>query len=220
MKNSFSATFDHLNLLNHPFYQAWMEGRLPVSTLRDYAEQYFFHVNCFPRYLSALHSLCENEKHRKILLENLNDEEGTKYGVSHPELWLQFAEGLGSTRHKVFASKPCAEIQNVVDTFFKHSRSSFHNGLGALYAYEAQVPEVAESKLRGLREKYNINDEKTLAFFEVHKSADVEHRSAILNILESFSEEEKAESQKSAQEMAQCLWDFLTGTLERQEVYV
>ena len=28
-------------MLNHPFYQAWTEGRLPLDTLRDYSRQYF-----------------------------------------------------------------------------------------------------------------------------------------------------------------------------------
>ena len=31
-------------MLNHPFYQAWTEGRLPLDTLRSYAWQYFHHV--------------------------------------------------------------------------------------------------------------------------------------------------------------------------------
>ncbi|MER3558451.1 MAG: pyrroloquinoline quinone biosynthesis protein PqqC, partial [Armatimonadota bacterium] len=28
------------NLLNHPFYQAWSAGTLPVESLRAYAQEY------------------------------------------------------------------------------------------------------------------------------------------------------------------------------------
>ena len=40
-------------MLRHPFYQAWTEGRLSLDTLRDYARQYFHHVEAFPRAVSA-----------------------------------------------------------------------------------------------------------------------------------------------------------------------
>src|SRR3984957_8208821 len=99
--DSFSESFSQFHLLGHPFYRAWMEGSLPRSVLSNYSRQYYFHVDRFPRYLSALHSQCENSQHRKVILENLNDEEGTGFGVSHPELWLQFAEGLGVSREEV-----------------------------------------------------------------------------------------------------------------------
>jgi len=96
---------------------------------------------------------------------------------------LQFAEGLGVDLDAVRAASPHEAIQNVTYHFFRLSRSSFPEGLGALYAYESQVPEIAESKLDGLKTRYGIHDERTLAFFEVHRKADVEHRSVILEML-------------------------------------
>jgi pyrroloquinoline-quinone synthase len=210
MTDSFSAAIAPRHLLHHPFYQAWMKGEVSRATLRDYAKQYYSHVAAFPRYLSAIHSACPDEQQRRVLLENLNDEEGLTFGVSHPELWLRFAEGLGATRTDTAAAAPRAAVARVVATFFRLCRSSYAEGLGALYAYESQVPEVAESKLTGLKEMYGIRDERTLEFFEVHRHADKEHRAAILNILESLSELEKAAAQRAAREAADALWDFLT----------
>ena len=43
--------------------------------IKDYAEQYYQHVKAFPRYISATHSICEDIEKRRILLENLQDEE-------------------------------------------------------------------------------------------------------------------------------------------------
>ena len=66
---------DKYHLLNHPFYKSWNDGKLTREIIKDYAEQYYQHVKAFPRYISATHSLCEDIEKRKILLENLQDEE-------------------------------------------------------------------------------------------------------------------------------------------------
>lgn len=208
--DSFSASFAHLHLLKHPFYQAWMKGTLPIQILREYATQYYHHVDRFPRYLSAIHSLCEDTAQRLQILENLNEEEGTAYGVSHPELWLQFAEGVGVDRAKVVEAPSCSSIQKVAAQFFHFSRSSFHEGLGALYSYESQVPEIAESKLEGLKSRYNIHDSQTLGFFEVHRKADLNHRAIILKMLEALPEQQKTEARAASQATAKALWDFLS----------
>ena len=87
------------HLLKHPFYTAWTEGTLTVSALRGYAAQYYKHVAAFPRYLSAIHAQTPDLETRQYLLENLIDEE--RGAENHPELWLRFAEGIGTTREVV-----------------------------------------------------------------------------------------------------------------------
>ena len=87
------------HLLNHYFYKAWNEGKLTREIIKDYAEQYYQHVKAFPRYISATHSLCEDLDKRKILLENLQDEE--KDGADHPKLWKNFAKAMGSDIKKI-----------------------------------------------------------------------------------------------------------------------
>ena len=59
------------HLLNHSFYQAWNSGYLSKNTIKEYAAQYFQHVSSFPRYLSAIHSNCDDIETRQILIENL-----------------------------------------------------------------------------------------------------------------------------------------------------
>ena len=48
------------HLLNHSFYKAWNAGELDRSTIQEYAAQYFKHVSAFPRYLSSIHSNCDD----------------------------------------------------------------------------------------------------------------------------------------------------------------
>jgi pyrroloquinoline-quinone synthase len=208
--DKFAASFTDLHLLKHPFYQEWMAGTLTKTALQDYAAQYYYHVDRFPRYIGAIYSQCENTDDRRALLENLNDEEGNTHGVPHPELWLRFAEGMGAERQMVATTSPRTAIQNVTYTFFSFARSSFAEGLGALYAYESQVPEIAESKIDGLKSRYGIHDERTLEFFSVHQVADQEHRAVIRAILEKLPADQQELACKAAKRTARALWDFLS----------
>jgi pyrroloquinoline-quinone synthase len=201
---------EDLFLLKHPFYQAWMEGRLSQAGLQDYARQYYSHVAAFPDYLRDALNVCADERAKAVLVENLAEEDGTAHGTSHPELWLRFAEGAGLSREEVKAAKPRDAIRGVVEVFQGCSRASYPEALGAIYAYESQVPEIAESKIEGLKRHFGIVDERSLSFFEVHRIADVEHRETLMALIEALPSDQKADAKKAADEACQVLWDFLS----------
>jgi pyrroloquinoline-quinone synthase len=199
-------------MLSHPFYQAWTEGRLPLDTLRAYARQYFHHVEAFPRAVSAVHSACPDRDGRRMLAENLAEEEGIEAGKQdHATLWMMFACGLGESENAVRTQSLNPETQDLIDTFRRLSRTSYAAGLGALYAYESQFPGVASAKIDGLVERYDVKDEETLRFFEVHKSADVEHSQVCRALLDRLPEAEQAEALAAGEELAGALWNFLSG---------
>jgi pyrroloquinoline-quinone synthase len=206
-------------MLSHPFYQAWTEGRLPLDTLRAYARQYFHHVEAFPRAVSAVHSACPDRNGRRMLAENLAEEEGVEAGKQdHASLWLMFASGLGERDDAVRAQRLNPETQALIDTFRKLSRRSYASGLGALYAYESQFPAVASAKIEGLIDRYGIADEATLRFFRVHQSADVEHSSVCRALLDRLPPEEQQEAVAAGEELAGALWNFLSGVEVRETV--
>ncbi len=201
-----------MHLLNHSFYQSWNEGSLSLETIREYSSQYFKHVSAFPRYLSAIHSNCDHIGTRKILLENLNDEEmGPE---DHPELWMRFAEGMGNTRDEVKNAVLMEETEELVSTFNQLSRSEdYLKGLAALYCYESMQPEISKTKKEGLQNIYGIQDQETLKFFTVHMQADEWHREVIRNLLvELCSSKEKKEDVLDAVDSALgALNNFLSG---------
>jgi len=199
-------------MLSHPFYQAWTEGRLSLDTLRAYARQYFHHVEAFPRAVSAVHSACPDRDGRRMLAENLAEEEGVEAGKQdHASLWLMFASGLGESEEGVRSQQLNGETTALIDTFRRLSRQSYAAGLGALYAYESQFPGVATAKIEGLVDRYGIADEETLRFFRVHATADVEHSSVCRELLDRLPEAEKAEAVAAGEELAGALWNFLSG---------
>jgi len=206
-------------MLRHPFYQAWTEGRLPLDTLRAYARQYFHHVEAFPRAVSAVHSACPDRDGRRMLAENLAEEEGIEAGKQdHATLWLMFAAGLGEADGAVRGQELNPETQGLIDTFRRLSRQSYAAGLGALYAYESQFPGVANAKIDGLIDRYGIADEPTLRFFRVHERADVEHGAVCRALLDRLPEGEKAEAVAAGEELAGALWAFLSGVEARATV--
>jgi pyrroloquinoline-quinone synthase len=207
-------------MLKHPFYQAWTEGRLPLDTLRAYARQYYHHVEAFPRAVSAVHSACPDREGRRMLAENLAEEEGIDAGKQdHATLWLMFACGLGEQEAAVHSQQLTPETQGLIDTFRKLSRQSYAAGLGALYAYESQFPGVASAKIEGLVDRYGIADEETLRFFRVHESADVEHSTVCRDLLDRLPEADKAEAVAAGEELAGALWNFLSGVEAQAAVH-
>jgi len=206
-------------MLKHPFYQAWTEGRLPIETLRAYARQYFHHVEAFPRAVSAVHSACPDREGRRMLAENLAEEEGIEAGKQdHASLWLMFACGLGESEDEVRGQDLNSETTALIDTFSRLSRQSYAAGLGALYAYESQFPGVASAKIEGLIDRDGISDEETLRFFRVHESADVEHGAVCRDLLDRLSVVETAEAVAAGEELAGALWNFLSGVEARATI--
>lgn len=206
------------SLLTHPFYQAWQRGELSREALADYASQYYFHVNAFPRYLSALHSHTLQAATRSALLQNLVDEEAGK--PNHPELWLQFAEGVGVSRMSVQSASAEPETMSLVETFMDICRnSSVSAGLAALYSYESQIPAIAETKIDGLQRFYGVSQESALAYFRVHQEADVAHSAAELALLNChLSDADAGDAQAAAQRALDALWELLSGVCARHGI--
>lgn len=198
-EQKFLAQLDEIiethHLLKHSFYQMWNEGKLSLEMLQEYAQEYYLQVHYFPTYVSATHAACDDLEIRKMLLENLMEEEmGT---ANHPELWLRFAEGLGVKREAVKERQHLAKTKESVSILKELARSENPaKGLAALYAYESQIPEVATTKIAGLKEFYGIDSEAALAFFKVHEKADKIHsqvtREALVKLCETDVQKEEA----------------------------
>jgi pyrroloquinoline-quinone synthase len=206
------------HLLKHPFYLAWTRGELSKEALADYARQYYHHVAAFPTYLSAVHAKCDDQMTRKTLLNNLIDEEAGS--PNHPELWLQFAEGLGVAPSDVRTSEKWTETKDLVDTFRSVCRDgSTAEGLAALYAYESQIPEICESKIDGLKKHYSISDPNHYEYFKVHIEADREHSAGERKLLGTYAGKQNFESVRtSANRVLDALWEMLSGVCRRHAI--
>jgi len=203
------------SLLEHPFYQKWNEGKLTVEELREYAKQYYHFVKHFPRFVSAVHSNCDDIEIRKTLVENLADEEGFKTGIAnHPELWINFAKGLGLSEEEVKNAEPLAEVNDLVKGMYDLTKSEeYIKGLAALYAYEMQVPEISRTKIDGLKKFYNVDTNEAIEFFTVHEEADVYHSKDELDIIlkKTDTAAKQFHAMHAAETSSKLMWRFLDG---------
>ncbi len=174
------------NLLNHPFYQAWSAGTLPVEALRDYAREYGAFIQELPNgWLSQ------------------QDAETAHEETEHIELWEQFAEALGTSLGE--AQKPA--VRTLVATACQLFRDPV-TALGALYAFEVQQPATAHSKLEGLDRHYSL-PEGVRPYFVVH-SANHHEAEKLIARLQALAPADQERAVQACEQMCKALWDALT----------
>src|SRR5207248_1556438 len=202
------AAIAEKNLLKHPFYQDWQTGKLTRESLQLYARQYYKHVEAFPGHLRVLAARAD-ESLKPVVLENLAEEENPVR--PHPKLWRDFAGALGVSEEEVTASDSLPGTKHVVEKFRKICAGrSVAEAVAALYAYESQVPEIATTKIDGLKKFYGITEPAGLAYFEVHEKADKEHRAAWRGWLETNANGDEAGILQSTNEALDALWGALS----------
>ena len=206
------------HLLKHPFYLAWTRGELSKEALTDYARQYYCHVAAFPTYLSAVHANCDDQVTRKQLLNNLIDEEAGS--PNHPELWNKFARSLGVEDAELARTEKQSETKKLIDTFRSVcGQGSTAEGLGALYAYETQIPAICESKIDGLRKHYGVTKPEHYEYFSVHIEADRQHSAAEREMLNRYIDNRNFESVRaSVNRVLDALWEMLSGVCRRHAI--
>ncbi|MCI0329805.1 MAG: CADD family putative folate metabolism protein [candidate division Zixibacteria bacterium] len=201
------------SILKHPFYKAWAVGLLSQEDLRRYACQYYHHVRAFPTYVAGIIANCESPRLRSILLENLNDEEGST--PTHLDLWVNFSQSLGLSRSEMESSEVYPETRNFVDSFKNLTRnSSAPIGAAALYAYESQIPAVAYEKIEGLK-KYEYGSNLNVTFFAVHQEADVRHTADLEKVVATAHPQEETKAVAAVHQILNGWWGLLDGVLER-----
>src|SRR6202022_4475494 len=182
------AAIAEKNLLKHPFYQDWQAGKLSREALQLYAAQYYRHVEAFPKHLRVLAARTEGPL-QGLIRENLAEEENP--AGPHPKLWRDFAAAVGVGEDDITCCPALPGTQAVVQKFREICGDrTVAEAVAALYAYESQVPEIATTKIEGLKTFYGITNPEALAYFTVHEEADKAHRAAWRNWLEQHAHDD------------------------------
>jgi pyrroloquinoline-quinone synthase len=217
------SRIEKYDLLSHPFYQAWSAGELTRDDLAEYARDYYHHVAAFPTYLAEFAIRLDEGELRRTVLANMADEKGLPdssghEAAPHSELWLDFVEGMQGSRD-LHGHKPVAEVAELTGAFHRvASEGRPEEALAAFYAYESQVPRVAQEKARGLRDRYGA-DEKTRGYFTLHTTADLRHsqlwRQQLGRWIE-FNPDAAEPALAACEHAAQALWHALDGMEARR----
>jgi pyrroloquinoline-quinone synthase len=177
------------NLSNHPFYQDWVKGTLPVEKLQAYAADYGHFIGTIA------------EGWEQLGMQELADEER-----HHEVLWTDFRNAIeaGSDLKRSEA----IALVHAARTAFSDKPSS----IGGLYAFEAQQPVTAASKLHGLNEHYNVS-EAGKEYFVVHAD-DVREVEILAEAVQELNEAEFEVAKAQCKSVCVAMWKALDGLYE------
>ncbi|MGI9095504.1 MAG: iron-containing redox enzyme family protein [Thermoleophilaceae bacterium] len=171
----FFARLDSLrerwNVLEHPFYQRWSEGRLEREELSFYAGEYRHAVVALSEAVDAAARAAEPEV-RSLLAEHAAEE------ADHVVLWDDFAGALNADLDR----RPRAETQACRESWTA-GRDALEN-LVAAFTVESGQPPIARTKLDGLLANYGFEEGPATEYFALHAERDHEHAAQSRELIE------------------------------------
>jgi pyrroloquinoline-quinone synthase len=177
------------NVLEHPFYQRWSAGELSAEELGFYAGEYRHAVVALAQASESAAAKADPE-HRAGLERHAAEER------SHIALWDEFAAAGngGPQRAPLSETQRCAQAWTAGEDALEQ--------LAVLYAIEAGQPEIAQTKLDGLVERYGYSPESpAVEYFELHATLDVEHARQARKLIEELMSAEGGEAEAQAERM-------------------
>ncbi len=193
------------DVLEHPFYQRWSAGDLSAAELGFYAGEYRHAVVALAQASDSAAAKAD-ESHRAGLARHAAEER------SHVELWDEFAAAAAvgddaPHRTPLSETERCAQAWTAGDEVLEH--------LAVLYAIEASQPEIAQTKLDGLVERYGYTPEgPALEYFELHSTLDVEHARQARELIAQLTSADSGEAAAQAERMVARATAALRGNWE------
>ena len=176
----------------HPWQQLFLEGKLSQDQLKVWAQnRYYFHAGIPTKDANVFCKLPNNKDAQGMWLEKLQEEMGDDEEQSHPEMFLDFCEGLGLGRDEVKNAEVFAPIKIGVDAYRDMARvRPFQVGVGSSIS-EFLIPFKMTRMLKAFREHYSFIPDKALHFFEAHREADERHGNIMINLVETYGQTEE-----------------------------
>ncbi len=179
------ARFD---LNQHPFYQEWRAGTLPIDRLREYAAEW-------APFISRLDAGWDRIGEPAYAAEERE----------HDELWARFRASLGATGD--MRRPQSATLLAVGENAF----ASVPEALGALYSFEVQQPATASSKLAGLREHYAGTVGIDGRQYFVEHAVETDEPAMLAERIEALSDGEFARAKTACAIFSAAAWGALDG---------
>jgi pyrroloquinoline-quinone synthase len=164
---------ERCNVLEHPFYERWSRGELRRDELAAYAGQYRHAVVALAEAAAAT-ARSAGPDLRRALEAHAAEE------AAHVALWDDFTRAVGGDP----AAPANPETSACARVWAGDDDRDPLTSLTALYAIESGQPAIADTKRRGLREFYGLDDGPGTAYFDVHAELDHEHATAGRRIID------------------------------------
>ena len=170
------------SLLNHPFYQAWSDGKLTRESLTGYSKEYYQLVKAVPIFMTQLMNHIPSTSYDEL---NFHQQEE----FSHIGMWERFASGLGVSRNDLLNYNGLYKTNHAISGMYQ-LMGSLESGAVAMYALEKEIPKISQIKLEGLAEFYGLTSEDVTKYFKEHMEADIRHTASWKKLIDSVTSDE------------------------------
>lgn len=152
------------SLLKHPFYVKWSKGELTQDDMKIYAKEYFHLAKNVPGIVGRIKERVPagNTVMAAHIEKNMIEEQ------EHVDLWKRFAKSLGIESAELEAYEPTVTVKTAVADLEKLATLSYEDGVVAMYAFECELPKIAETKKDGLCKFYDLTSEDAHIYFDEH----------------------------------------------------
>ena len=170
------------SLLNHPFYQAWSDGKLTRDALTGYSKEYYQLVKAVPIFMTQLIDNVPSTFHDELDFHQQEE-------FSHIGMWERFASGLGVSRNDLLNYDGLDQTNHAISGMH-HLMCSLQSGAAAMYAFEKEIPKISQIKLEGLAAFYGLTSEDVTKYFNEHMEADIRHTLSWKRLIDSVTSDE------------------------------
>ena len=172
----------------HPIRQLLLSGRLTKEQLQWWAKNQFHEFRNIHRFFGVRYQKCPIPELRRSLLENMVEEEGEdlfggKY-PSHPDLWVQFAEGLEIPRQEILDYEPLPGIRAALEMYVSLvEQSHWAVAIGTGLVFEGGGPKRMKEEREALERYYSWIPSSSLDFFRAHEYHDEGHGNMVIDVI-------------------------------------
>ena len=167
------------------FMRALFAGELERDRMKLWAKQLFLLTRTGPRFLSAIHSNCDDFEAASWLVQNLYEEYGEmSEGRDHPSLCRNFGRGLGMSVEELEAGPILDCTRRFIDYAFEVTRTKHYvESLAAIgVALEGVSARGAPMVGEALLHHYGLG-KKDVEFFTAHCEMDIQHSQKTLDLV-------------------------------------
>lgn len=158
------ALISEKSLLKHPFYVKWTKGELTMDDMKIYAKEYYHLAKNVPEIVTCVLERipAHLDTLRHSMEKNLQEER------EHVALWERFALSMGITIDELRAYEPSETVRKAAADLVALAEESFEAGVAGMYAFEAELPKIAQTKKEGLIAFYNLTSADAHVYFDEH----------------------------------------------------
>lgn len=177
-------------IYGHPLWAGMLDDSHSLDRIRYFCKQHGILPLHNHNYHGRLYVICPDPAWREEIAEVAYEEATGRLfadGVSHHRLYLDYAAALGIPKEEMYAARYCGGVAAFAAWFSHICGKSFLEGVAAhMLSGEAPIPGTYGRIARRLQDRFGLDD-KGVAYWRVHDTADDEHSGVGKRLLDRFA---------------------------------